>query len=112
MQSPMLLSSTPNFRAISSNIEDMRELMQLMKYLVDIDYGNLIINNMPFNEHLKKISFNYYHADMYAYGREILSTKKIPDEDKGFLYQPKDSSQLKFADNGSYVRGCIKVSKA
>lgn len=111
MQSPMLLSSTPNFRSMSSNIDDIRELMNIKSYVFDQDYGNLQVKNTLFNTLLKKIRFNYYHSDMFAYGSEIRPTKEMPDSDPELLYMPTRNGKQVFADNGGYIRGCIKISK-
>lgn len=111
MQSPMLLSSTPNFRSMSSNIEDMRELMIIKSYVFGQDYGNLKIDNVKFNDTISQIKFDYYHGDMFAYGSDIRPTKELPEADPELLYMPQSISKHKFADNGAYIRGCIKISK-
>ncbi len=111
MQTPMLLSSTPNFRSMSSNIEDMRELMNIKRYVFEQDYGNLKIDNRRFNDLINEIKFDYFHGEMYAYGNDIRPTKEIPRTDNEFLYMPKPKEKYKFADNGAYIRGCIRISK-
>ncbi|PIQ42770.1 MAG: hypothetical protein COV52_06225 [Gammaproteobacteria bacterium CG11_big_fil_rev_8_21_14_0_20_46_22] len=111
MQTPMLLSSTPNFRNMSSNIEDMRELINTKQFVFEQDYGNLKIDNTKFNDLIGRIKFNYFHGEMYAYGQEIRPTKEIPLSDPDFLYTPQKNNNGAFADNGAYIRGCIKISK-
>ena len=111
MQTPLLLSSTPNFRNMSSNIEDMRELMNIKNYIFDRDYGNLRIDNVRFNELINRIQLNYFHGEMYAYGKEIRPTTEMPGEDPEMLYMPLKKKKHEFADNGAYIRGCIKISK-
>lgn len=111
MQTPLLLSSTPNFRNMSSNIEDMRELIGIKNYIFDRDFGNLKIDNIRFSELLNRIQLSYFHGSMYAYGKEIRPTTEMPDSDPDMLYMPIKTSTHKFADNGAYIRGCIKISK-
>ena len=111
MQSPMLLSSAPNFRTMSSNIEDIRELMNIKSYVFEQDYGNLKIDNATFNELISKINFSYYHSDTFAYGSDIRPTKEMPKTDEELLYMPQEIESRTFADNGGYIRGCVKISK-
>ena len=111
MQTPLLLSSTPNFRNMSSNIEDIRELMSIKEYIFNQDYGNLKIDNIPLNTHIDRLQFNYFHGEMYAYGKEIRPTTEMPEGDHELLYMPQKKNQHMFADNGAYIRGCIKISK-
>ena len=111
MQSPMLLSSTPNSRLTSSNIEDIRELMNVKAYVFEQDYGSLKVDNTTFNELISKIKFNYYHSDIFAYGSNIRPTKEMPETDQELIYMPQKPGKHLFSDNGSYIRGCIKISK-
>lgn len=111
MQIPMMLSSTPNFRNMSSMIEDMRELINVKNHVFGQNYGNLKIDNTRFNDLLDQIKLEYYHGEMYAYGKEIRPTHEMPATDPEFLYMPTSPGDRKFADNGAFVRGCIKISK-
>ena len=111
MQMPLLLSSTPNFRNMSSNIEDMRELMNIKDYIFDRDYGNLRIDNMRFSDLINRIQLNYFHGAMYSYGKEIRPTTEMPKDDPEMLYMPIKKNNHEFADNGAYIRGCIRISK-
>ena len=111
MQTPLLLSSTPNFRNMSSNIEDMRELMNIKDYIFDRDYGNLRIDNMLFGDLINRIELNYFHGAMYSYGKEIRPTTEMPKDDPEMLYMPIKKNNHEFADNGAYIRGCIRISK-
>lgn len=111
MQTPMMLSSTPTFKNISSNIEAIRDLMHIKSYVFSQNYGNLKIDNTKFNELIKKIQFNYFHSHTFSYGKDIRPTTEIPNNDTDWLYNPKNRTDLKFSDNGLYVRGCVKISK-
>lgn len=111
MQTPMLLSSTPNFRTLSSNIEDIRELINLKSFVFDQNYGNLKIDNTRFNDLIARIKFDYFHGEMYAYGNVIRPTKEMPLSDEEFLYMPTPRKTRNFADNGVFIRGCIKISR-
>ena len=111
MQTPLLLSSAPNFRNMSSNIEDMRELINIKDYVFNRDYGNLKIDNARFNDLIDRIQLNYYHGSMYAYGKEIRPTTEMPIDDPEMLYMPGKRKNHEFAENGAYIRGSIKISR-
>lgn len=110
MQTPMMLSSTPTFKNISSNIEAIRELIHIKSYVFEQNYGNLKIDNIKFNDLIRKIQFNYFHSHTFSYGKDIRPTTEIADSDIDWLYNPK-RIKLKFADNGLYIRGCVKISR-
>lgn len=111
LQTPMLLSSLPNFRNMSSNIEDMRELINIKRFVFAQDYGNLKIDNTQLNNLLAQLEFKYFHGEMYAYGQDIRPTKELPEADPDFLYTPKHDQKAGFAENGAYIRGCVQISK-
>jgi hypothetical protein len=111
MQTPMMLSSTPTFRNINSNIEAIRELIQIKSYVFCQNYGNLKIDNTKFNDWIKNIQFNYFHSHSFSYGKDIRPTTEIPLNDEDWFYKPYKKANLKFSDNGLYIRGCVKISK-
>lgn len=110
MQTPMVISPNMNFRKINTIIEEMREFMMFKTTIVQ-DYGNIKINNARLHDLLKLMKLEFYHSDLYSYGREIRPASEIPLHDPDFLYSPINNPSLKFADNGSFIRGCIKISR-
>ena len=48
---------------------------------------------------------------MYSYGKEIRPTTEMPKDDPEMLYMPIKKNNHEFADNGAYIRGCIRISK-
>lgn len=110
MQTPMVITSNANFRKVRTIIEEMREIMLFRSTLVQ-DYGNIKINNIRFHDLIKQMKLEFFHGDLYSYGKETRPTSELPIHDKAFLHCPKPHEKLEFADNGSFIRGCIKISR-
>jgi len=109
MQYPTMISSNPSVRKVQTIIEEMRELMMIKSALAH-SFGNIKINNMRLHEIIQSMKLEFFHGELFRYGKEIRPTSEIPLSDKDFLYMPTKKNQLKFADNGSFIRGCIKIS--
>ena len=114
MQTPTMISSAPNFRSVSSNIEDMRELIEITQVVLTQKYHGLRINNLDINDILKDISFEYFHGEMYAYGKVIRPTQEMLEKDKELGFTPKSVSAAtnEFAGNGAFIRGCVRISSS
>ncbi len=111
MQVPTIIQANPSFRKAQTIIEDIRELIMLKPTIVR-SYGNIKINGALLHNLVRLMKLEYYHADLYSYGKDIRPTNEIPLYDKDFLYCPFAANKsLKFAENGSYIRGCIKISR-
>lgn len=110
MQFPTMISPSPTFRKVQTIIEEMRELMIVKSALVH-NQGNIKVNNIKLHDLVKSMKLEFYHGDLYSYGKEIRPTHEIPAADPDFLFSPIQKDGLEFADNGSFIRGCIKISK-
>lgn len=112
MQTPMMISSSPTIRKGETIIQEMRELMMLKPVLSE-HQGNIKINNIKLHDLVRFMKLEYYHGDQYSYGQDIRPTREIPLHDPDFLYMPQNIQKklTEFADNGSFIRGCIKISK-
>jgi len=108
---PTLLETLPKSRNRPSTIEMIRELKGLIQYLfqeIDID---LKIQNTPLNEILFKLQFEYFHNEMYAYGKNIRPASEMPDKDHRLLYCSSYQKCSKFSDSGPLVQGCIRINQ-
>ena len=110
MQFPTMISPNPTFRKIQTIVEEMRELM-IVKSALMHNPGNIKVNNIKLHELVKSMRLEFYHGDLYSYGKEIRPTHEIPVGDPDFLFSPIQKEGLEFANNGSFIRGCIKISK-
>ncbi len=114
MQCPTLLSSTPNLRKLDTIIQEMNSLNGIKDFLISksADIGKMKLNNQYLVDMLRKMKFSYFHGDMYSYGVYIRPTKEIIDTDQDFLFSPIKNGNLSFAENGAFIKGCVKISKA
>ncbi|MDO8954667.1 MAG: hypothetical protein Q7V63_07450 [Gammaproteobacteria bacterium] len=110
LQTPTLLSSAPKTRNVTSNIEDIRELKEIMTYFLHQDFSGIWINGQAFNDVIKQVHFNCFHTDTFAQGSGIRPTSEMPNNDQSLLHSSIKDEKRSFADNGSFLRGCIRIS--
>lgn len=110
MQVPTMISSNPSHRKLQTVIEEIRELMAV-KYALAKSSGKIKLDNIELHQLVRSMKLEFFHSDLYSYGKEIRPTTEIIQNDPDFLYNPVKNSKLEFADNGSFIRGCIKISK-
>ncbi len=108
MQTPTLLSSTPDTNSTTSNIDDIRGLQEAFLHFLSVDFPDVFIDNANFKETLKKITLKFYHGEMYAYG-DIRPTRELVLDDPGFLFSP-DGVDRPLAENGCFIKGCVKIN--
>ena len=118
MQSPGMITSTPNIKVTRSIIDDMRELIDIAQIVLDQKYKDLSIFNgetmVDINDRLKAINIEYFHEETYAYGKTIRPLQEMisSDPDWGYISPEAQSPCDDFAYNGAFVRGCIKLSRS
>ncbi len=102
---PTVLESTPYVRNAPSIIEDERDIKRLMDTLIRTIKGNSSIINP-----IKHVKYDFFHSDVDQYG-EILSSKKIAEEDSDFtsLGSEKFTERI-FCGTSPFFRGCIRIS--
>lgn len=110
MQNPMMISSSPHVRKPLTVIEEMRGLM-LIKNILAENFGKIKINNIKLHELVNFMKLEFFHADHFSYGNIIRPSTEIPSTDKDFIQNSTKDKNLSFADNGSFIRGCIRISK-
>lgn len=59
---------------------------------------------------LQNVIFEFFHGDRFAYGQIIHPLSDLSKTDNRFLYSPCQNSGRKLAVNGTFIRGCIKIS--
>jgi hypothetical protein len=110
MQNPMMISSSPNARQLQTIIEEMRDLM-ILKTILSQNYGNIKIDGIKLHDLIHSMKLEFFHRDLYSYGKDIRPTHEIPEMDADFLYSPMAKAGLTFADNGSFIGGCVKITR-
>lgn len=112
MQEPAISSSNPLNRKLQTIIEEMRELMAITSAL-SRSTRKIKLDNLKLHQLIQSMKLEFFHSDLYSYGKEIRPTTEIAQSDSDFLYTPSNpEGKLEFADNGSFIRGCIKISKS
>lgn len=113
LQLPTLLESLPRTKKITSVIDNVRELSELLNcFLLDHTdiWSNLTIGDITLNDTLKNLQIEYFHGEMFAYGEMIKSSSKMPESDPRLKYDPLGEKKRTFASNSSFLRGCVKIS--
>ena len=116
MQVPSNLEAIPKTRTSVSTRADLAELIYLNHLFSTelIETPSLQQNAVELCHLFLKLKFDYFHdeAELHA---GIRSSEDIGAEDPRFLYLPSDIDQSeprKFCARGSFVRGCIRLSRA
>jgi len=110
---PTLLESIPNSRKLTSNVENLRELKELLQHFLDREFVDLLnASSIPFTDIMRKLRFEFFHNEMYAYGKSIRPSSEMPLADKALIYNPVKNGSLRFADSSPFVHGCIRINFA
>jgi len=113
LQMPTLLESLPRTKKVTSVIDNMRELSELLNYFLNNNadiWSKLVIGATPLNEILNNLQIDYFHGDMFAYGDIIKSSLKMPELDPRLKYSPTGDKKRVFASNSTFLRGCVRIA--
>ncbi|CAN5284361.1 hypothetical protein BH10PSE19_BH10PSE19_09530 [soil metagenome] len=111
LQSPSLLESVPKSRNLTSIVDNIRELKELVDHFLGEAFDeHLKIANVSINETINKLTFDFFHNQSYAYGNDIRPTNEMFNEDKNLLYVPSGKKTRKFADTSAYLHGCVRIN--
>lgn len=113
LQLPTLLESLPRTKKVTSVIDNVRELSELLNHFLNDHtefWSKLTIGNIPLGETLSGLQIDYFHGDMFAYGDLIKSSSKMPDLDPRLKYDPLGEKKRVFASNSSFLRGCVRIA--
>jgi len=111
LQTPTLLNSSRKMKTKNSNVDDIRDLKEMITLLQSISFeNNLEIDGINIKQLINSTHFEFFHCPTCAYGSEIRPATEMPVSDADLLYS-STSDNKRFADNGSFVRGCVRISK-
>lgn len=113
LQLPTLLESLPKTKKITSVMDNIRELSELLNCFLNNQHqfwSKLIIGNTPFSNILNNLQIDYFHSDLFAYGDIIKSSLKMPEFDPNLIYDPTTGRKGVFASNSSFLKGCVRIT--
>lgn len=113
LQLPTLIETLPKTRKITSVIDNIRELSELLNCFLNKQnkfWPQGAYFTMPFNEILTRLQVDYFHGEIFAYGSIIKSSLKMPEFDPNLIYDPLNNQQRVFASNSSFLKGCIRIA--
>ncbi len=109
LQYPAMAEFAPRSREISTKLNDIYEIQQLLKkYLVDIYSGKLNVNGTLIYNLYEKVQYDFFHTNAEKH-TGIRSSKDVPIEDPAFL-QAAIGTNNNFPANSPFIRGCIRIS--
>ena len=113
LQLPTLLESLPRTKKVTSVIDNVRELSELLNCFLSNNtdlWSKLIMGDTLLNDILSNLQVDYFHGDMFAYGDIIKSSLKMPELDSRLKYSPTGDKKKIFASNSSFLRGCVRIA--
>lgn len=106
-----LLETMPKARKMTTVIDNIRELQELIDHFVHHGYwSKLQIAAASFHEIIDRLNFEFFHGEMYSYGPTIRPSPEMPKKDKTLIYDPYDKGKRVFANNSSFLKGCVRIS--
>ncbi len=112
LQNPSTLVFSPKSREISSTLTEMRELEHIMNiFLTELarDDGMCSAGSIM-NKIAKQIKLHYFHNKLDSHNI-VKSSSEIAISDSRFAYMiSQQNSNASFACDGTFVRGCIKIT--
>ena len=109
LRNPSLLIFAPNTKTVSTNIDDMRDLIKLVEHLQLKDFVGIKVGNINFNDIIQKAEFTFFHEPRYIYGKKIKPTTDMAKEDPNLTFMQEPDRGRIFAHNGPFCRGCIRI---
>ncbi len=110
MQIPTHLETSPKSRDTASVKHDMDELIWLFdKFAYEINNNQIGSGNLEMKELLKYTKFDFFHTET-GEAHRILPTSRLIEEDKRFLHIPTGYATRSFAERGTFIRGCLRIS--
>jgi hypothetical protein len=111
LRNPSLLIFAPSSRNISTNIDDMRDLIKLVEQIKLKSFLGIKVNGVAFKQILEKTEFSFFHEPRYVYGKKIKPTTDMAKEDPNLTFMQEPNGDRVFAHNGPFCRGCIRISQ-
>ncbi len=115
LQLPNIFESLPRTKKITSVIDNVRDLGELLdrflnKKWEEAPWMNIITNNITLGSMLANVQLDYFHGDMFAYGNLIKSSAKMPEYDSRLFYSPLKNRKRTFASSSTFLRGCVMIT--
>jgi hypothetical protein len=110
-QTPTTVESSPKSRQLATKIQELRELQQLFSIITnEILVGKHRMEETLLAQRLAHTDIEFFHNKPDNFGR-IQLTSELPKEEKQLLQYPSEYGIRLFADNGAFVRGCIRIKR-
>jgi len=112
LEYPNTMEFSPKSKKISNKITDLIEIKYLLdKYFAEICKGQLNIQGTPFQDLINGVVFDYFHANLDAYDG-IKESSEMPKGDPNLKSIYASNKNKSFPKNSTFLRGCIRISKA
>ena len=107
---PTTLEFSPKSRKLSSTLQDLSELRHVIQtFIEEIHFHKLKVEDTIIGSVATNAEFEYFHSKPDRHG-EVKLTNKMIQGDSLLTYHPQNTTR-DFADNGSLIRGCVRISK-
>ncbi|OGT41486.1 MAG: hypothetical protein A3F13_03510 [Gammaproteobacteria bacterium RIFCSPHIGHO2_12_FULL_40_19] len=114
MNNPNMFETNPKMRESESLITDLVQTESLFRHFYDLGKnGKLKIRQTILEKVFEQTNLIYYHANPGNNYSGVKLSSELPDADNKFMSYPypNQSNNLKFADNGEFVKSCILIKK-
>lgn len=111
LQLPTTLEFSPKSCKDSSTIHDLCEIKHILNIFIDeINKGQLSVEETILGKIAQDVTFRYFHSTKDDCG-DVDYSYNIPKYDFILNKSLKDKPEKQFAATGTFVRGCITISK-
>ena len=112
LQHPTTRAFSPRSRRISSTITELYELQRIIKIFIEelSEDARSLCANTVLSKIAKNCNFSFYHNESDPH-EMILPSTSILEVDERFLFylERNNDVNLKFAQDGKFLRGCISI---
>ncbi|EKD70500.1 MAG: hypothetical protein ACD_46C00518G0001 [uncultured bacterium] len=110
LQCPTTFEFSPRSRKASNILYDLIELKHILDiFLQEISRKKLNIEHGVMSQIAENVRFDFFHSKPDRHG-EILSTRRMQEEDLSLTKNLNGDCHQPFADAGAFVRGCVRLS--
>lgn len=107
---PTTLEFSPKSRKMSSTLNDLSELRHVTQaFMEEVRAGKLKVEDTTLGKVACDIAFDFYHSKPDRHGETQL-TQEMVKGDKALVDTNKKFNKRKFADSGTFIRGCVRIS--
>jgi hypothetical protein len=107
---PTTLEFSPKSRKISSTLQDLAELRHVTHvFMEEIRNGKLKVEDTTIGQIARDVAFDFFHSKPDRHG-EIQLTQEMVEGDSDLRQSHQKFGKRKFADSGTFIRGCVRIS--